>query len=92
MRKGDEVSIPCSYANGAFSDEYLVTVDTTLGPVTGFTETQNVIPSPDRKGYGFIKGIVREMKGDSVSVILPGSFLNTTGIAYISRASLGAVP
>lgn len=69
---GQYVDIPCDLHKGAFPGEYLVTLDTQDGPSSGFVQARHV-----NKPKGYIRGIVRKIDGDTITVQLPGSFFTT---------------
>ena len=83
LSQGKTVRIPCEVQRGAFPTELLVTFETAEGPVSGFVPSENVERS---KGHeGFIRGIVKNVSSDTVTVEVHGSFFTTTGIAYLKR-------
>lgn len=86
IREGVRVQVPCSISRGAFLNEYLITIDTSDGPISGFIDADSVNTTDDNIAY--ICGIVHEVRGDTVIIGLPGSFFTTTGIAHFSRKVL----
>ena len=86
IREGVQVQVPCSISRGAFLNEYLITIDTSDGPISGFIDADFVNKSGDDSAY--ICGVVHEIRGDTVIISLPGSFFTTTGIAHFSRKVL----
>ena len=84
LRPGDEVEIPCEVGNGAFPTEMLVTFETTDGPVSGFVRKENLVAT-DKPDRAFVKGRVKEVTRDVITVIVRGSFFTTTGLASLSR-------
>lgn len=82
---GTQVRIPCSLGGGAFPDEYLVTIDTADGPLSGFVDSDVIKDAGDR---AYVLGTVCGAEGDRVVVSLPGSFFTTTGIAHFPRRIL----
>lgn len=75
---GQQVWIPCKVQPGPFSDEPLVTIDSTDGPVTGFVHSEEL--SADRKK---VRGIVRRVARDHLEVWIRGSFFTTNGLANV---------
>lgn len=86
---GKRVHIPCSLGDGAFPDEYLITIDTADGPLSGFVDSDDVIKDA---GAAYVRGTVRGVEGDRIVVSLPGSFFTTTGIAHIAHRILENTP
>lgn len=82
LEAGLEVGIPCDVRPGAFSDEYLVTIESLSGPVSGFVGRATVFGVEDDSGY--LKAIVQEVTNDTVTVWIRGSFFTTTGLADLS--------
>lgn len=83
--QGTRIPVHCSVSQGAFLDEYLITIDTTEGSISGFIDSREVFTDED--GH-YVNGIVQEIKGDKIVIMLPGSFFTTTGIAHFSRDML----
>ncbi len=69
---GQSVNVPCDIGNGAFSDEYLVTLTTQKGPSSGFVQDRYV-----NKSAGSIRGIIRKIDGETITIQLPGSYFLT---------------
>ncbi len=90
MRPGTKLKIPCTTQNGAFRDEYLITVETADGVISGFIEAGFV--TEDDAGKKYIVGTVQEVGQDTVVVRVPGSFFTTTGIAYFSQQMVESYP
>lgn len=82
---GTQVRIPCSLGGGAFPDEYLITIDTADGPLSGFVDSDDVTKDADA---AYVLGIVCGAEGDRIVVSLPGAFFTTTGIAHFPRRIL----
>ncbi len=81
LRTGDIVLIPFDIRQGAFPDEYLITLDTAQGPISGFVPRDQVTNIHGDKGS--IRGRVEEVGEDVVTVMVRGSFFTTTGLAYL---------
>jgi len=84
FKKGDEIEIPCAVEQGAFPTEVLVSFNTVEGPVSGFVRKE-FVSRVDQGGKGYIRGIVREVSSDVITVLLKGSFFTTTGLASLPR-------
>ena len=83
--QGTRIPVHCSVSQGAFLDEYLITINTTEGSISGFIDSREVFTDED--GH-YVNGIVQEIKDDKIVIMLPGSFFTTTGIAHFSRDML----
>lgn len=77
---GQQVWIPCKVQPGPFSDEPLVTVETTEGPLTGFVKGEEL---KETAGQTSVRGIVRNIAKDYVEVWIKGSFFTTNGLANV---------
>ncbi|HEY8033226.1 MAG TPA: hypothetical protein VIF02_12840 [Methylocella sp.] len=77
---GDFIGVKCEVQPGPFSEELLVTIETTDGAISGFvrdTELRNV-------GNGWeVRAKVRRINPDSIEVWILGSFFTTNGIASV---------
>ena len=73
---GDSVAVPVALQPGAFPGEYLVTIDTRSGAISGFVRDQDIAES-DKS----IQAVVVEANSLSVSVRLSGSYFTTNGLA-----------
>lgn len=76
---GEAVSVPATVQPGAFPGEYLVTVPTLTGPVSGFVRDQDIV-DPNKT----IQAVVRESSAGGLSVQLSGSYFTTNGQAEFS--------
>ena len=83
---GETINIPCEIGEGAFPGECLITVDTTLGPISGFVRTGDVKRAPG--GSPYVVGIIEDVDGDTVAVRLKGSFFRTTGLTYLRKEAV----
>jgi hypothetical protein len=84
FKPGDEVMIQCETGQGAFPTEVLVTFETVDGPISGFVRRENVVQR-DTGDIGYLKGVVKDVSQDIVTVLVRGSFFTTTGIAALRR-------
>ena len=73
---GEAVSVPATVQPGAFPGEYLVTVPTVTGPVSGFVRDQDIVDP-----HKTIQAVVRESTLAGLSVQLSGSYFTTNGQA-----------
>ena len=83
LKSGTEIGIPCDVKQGPFSNERLVSFDTLDGPVTGFVQNERLEKSSSNQWY--VRAIVKDVRGDVVTVLVEGSFFNTNGLANIRR-------
>lgn len=79
---GKEIRVPCKVQPGPFSEEHVVTIDTANGPISGFVREDNLI---HLKSQWYVRGIVRDIKKDTVLVWIKGSFFTTNGLASVPR-------
>jgi hypothetical protein len=75
--KGQTVGIPCEIKGGAFSNEYLVSIATEEGLISGFADQRDVRPDPKNRERGVIRAIVEETSADRIKVRIFGSFFTT---------------
>jgi hypothetical protein len=75
---GQPVWIPCKVQPGPFSEEPLVTIDSTDGPITGFVNSAELSEDKNR-----IRGIVRGIGKDHIEVWIKGSFFTTNGLTNV---------
>ena len=78
---GQEIGVRCDIAPGPFSDEFLVTIETISGLVSGFVPEHNVIRRSSEENY--VRAVVKNVQTDVISVWMGGSFFTTTGLAFI---------
>ena len=74
FKVGQYVNVPCNIYPGAFPSEYLVILEAQDGEYSGFVQVEYVAPSPTDKSQGSIKGIVRAIEGDRITVQFPGQY------------------
>lgn len=77
---GQQVWIPCKVQPGPFSEEPLVTFESTTGPVTGFISSDEL---KEIGGQTSVRGIVRSIERDYITVWIRGSFFTTNGLANV---------
>ncbi len=75
---GQQIWIRCKVQPGPFSDEPLVTIDSTDGPVTGFVKSEEL--TADQSS---VRGVVRGIEKDHVEVWIKGSFFTTNGLTNV---------
>lgn len=76
------IGIPADVTTGAFPREILVTFETIRGPISGFVSPDQIV---EKDGQKFIRGLIKEVSDESLTVLVSGSFFTTTGIAYLSK-------
>lgn len=76
---GDAVAVPATVQQGAFPGEYLVTISTSTGPVSGFVRQRDFV-EPTKT----IHAVVRESTPHVLAVQLSGSYFTTNGLAEFS--------
>ena len=81
LERGQEIGVRCDLAPGPFSDEFLVTVETISGPMSGFVPEINMIKKGGEENY--VRAVIKNVEADCISVWLGGSFFTTTGLAFI---------
>lgn len=81
---GEAIKIPCQVKPGPFSEEKFVSFDTFDGIVSGFVDEGDI---EQRGSQSFISGVVKEIAGDRIVVVVRGSFFQTNGIATVSRST-----
>ncbi len=75
---GESVAVSCEVRPGAFPGEFLVTVNTLTGPVSGFARAADLV-----EPTAALHGIVTAARAEAVEVMLSGSFFTTNGLAEI---------
>lgn len=83
---GESVAVSCEVRPGAFPGEFLVTVNTLSGPVSGFARAADLV-EPDAA----LHGVVKASRPEAVEVMLSGSFFTTNGLAEIRPDDLRAL-
>jgi hypothetical protein len=73
---GDAVAVPANVQQGAFPGEYLVTIPTSSGPVSGFVRDRDFVEHAKT-----IHAVVRESTPHVLAVQLSGSYFTTNGLA-----------
>lgn len=74
LTPGQTVGLPCMVQPGAFSNEYLVTIETEEGILSGFAHQEDVRRDATDPSKGTVRGTVIELKDDMVKVRICGSF------------------
>jgi len=78
---GQAVGIRCDIEQGPFPGEYLVTMNTIDGDISGFVNEADITIEKD---VGYIHGVVHEVTDEMIGVRITGSFFTTTGLAHLS--------
>ena len=86
ITEGVKVRVFCTKGPGAFLNEYLISIDTADGIISGFIDADAVEETD--AGANYVWGTVHKIDGEKVVIGLPGSFFTTTGIAHFSRQIL----
>jgi hypothetical protein len=82
FRVGEFVGVQCEVQPGPFSEERLVTVETTDGAISGFVRESELRRDGDRWQ---VRGKVRSVSQDVIEVWILGSFFTTNGLANVPR-------
>ena len=82
LAAGDAILVPVRADPGAFTGEYLITVETRDGPTSGFIDAEQVV---HRNGRTFVRVQVLDVGNDWITVRLHGSFFTTSGLAHIGK-------
>lgn len=80
---GDVVGIPCDVVQGAFPDEYLVTINIPTDTISGFVTRENIVETSP--GEWHVHAVVKDVSEDTITVTVFGSFFTTNGLAYLSQ-------
>lgn len=83
FQAGDFIGIACEVKPGPFDDEKVVTVETVSGPISGFVKDTEL---REMNGRWEVRGQIQELKGETLKVMIYGSFFTTNGIANISSS------
>ena len=83
MESGQVVGIPCDVSEGPFPSELLVIFETMTGTVSGFVHPDYVAAS--ETGQSYLRGVIKDVDEDRLSVWVRGSFFTTSGLAYFSK-------
>lgn len=81
FQTGDFVGVRCEVKPGPFDGERLITVNTVDGPISGFA-TESELRQSDEQWE--VRGKIREVNGNIITVLIYGSFFTTNGIASIT--------
>jgi len=76
---GQTVRVPCEIQGGAFSNEYLVSIQTDEGILSGFADANDVRPTSKNPSKGMIRATVVEVSTNLVKVRIYGSFFTIAG-------------
>lgn len=74
FQPGETVAVPAAVHPGAFSGEYLITIPTKSGPVSGFARERDFV-EPGKT----ISAVVRTSTPELLIVQLAGSYFTTNG-------------
>ena len=76
---GQTVGVRCEIQGGAFSNEYLVSIETDEGILSGFADAEDVRPHSKDPSKGVIRATVVEVSASLVKVRIHGSFFTIAG-------------
>jgi hypothetical protein len=83
--RGQDVAIPCTIQAGALIDEFLVSIETEDGTLSGFADKADVRPDPKDPSRGRIRASVVEVGSDKIKVRIYGSFFRiASGTTVVS--------
>jgi hypothetical protein len=74
---GQTIWIPCQIQGGAFSNEYLVSIETEEGISSGFADDRDVRPDSSGSERGAIRATILELAPNAIKVRIHGSFFAT---------------
>jgi hypothetical protein len=78
---GEAVAVPATVQEGPFPGEYLVTISTMTGAISGFAREQDMVASSKT-----IYGVVRGATPTVLSIQLSGSYFTTNGLAEFATS------
>jgi hypothetical protein len=81
LATGQQIWIRCKIQPGPFSEEFLVTIESIDGPISGFIRNDELSDGPD--GQPRVRAIVRRVAKDFVEVWVKGSFFTTNGLTNV---------
>jgi hypothetical protein len=81
LKPGDRIAINADIAPGAFPGEFLVTINTATGPLSGFVREDPIVRAADRPA---LIATVRNVSATTIAVWLTGSFFTSTGLADLT--------
>lgn len=81
LKPGDRIIINSDVAPGAFPGEFLVTISTATGPLSGFVKEDQIFRSGHEQS---LIATVRDVSGSTIGVWLQGSFFTSTGLADLA--------
>ena len=79
---GELVGVQCEVMPGPFSEEKIVSIDTTEGPITGFVRESELRQTGNQ---WYVRGKVESVSNDALEVWIRGSFLTTNGLASVPQ-------
>ncbi len=81
LKPGDRIAINSDVAPGAFPGEFLVTISTATGPLSGFVREDQILRGGDQPA---LIATVRNVTGSTIGIWLQGSFFTSTGLANLA--------
>lgn len=83
LKPGQTVFVRCEIQPGAFSDEYLITIHTDKGVMSGFVK--GIYLRKPQPGPGLVSSQVLAVQSGQITVRFPGSFFTTaSGVTSFS--------
>lgn len=82
MKVGDIIGVRCQVQPGPFSEERVITIETVHGPISGFVREAELKQVHED---WFVRSVVRAIGGDTLEVLINGSFFTTNGVASVSK-------
>ena len=82
MNVGDVIGVQCIVQPGPFSDERLITFDTTNGPISGFVEEAELRQMGKK---WLVRAVIMAVHDDFLEVVVKGSFFTTNGLANVQK-------
>ena len=85
FREGELVKIPCKIQQGAFPEEYLVTIETDDKEISGFVRKQFVTMTGPSEGYIKAKIIVKDSGQTTLQLVQGSLFTGASGKTSVSN-------
>jgi len=82
MNVGDVIGVECAVQPGPFSNERLITFDTTKCPISGFVEKTELRQVGEK---WLVRAVIIAVHDDFLEVRVRGEFFTTNGLANIQK-------
>jgi hypothetical protein len=86
FESGDVIGIPCNVQPGPFSGEFLISLETVSGLISGFVKSSEI--QELKAGQPFVRAVVQSLSDDEIEVKIRGSFFTTNGFATVPRQTV----